>query len=165
MGELKWRSPVPLQGQIESERLYLRRLATWLNEQERDKDFDLEASLAFGGLGVAERMFGFEGLITGYTPPSDTHPLLQGPTGTRKFIIIGLHVAIAGVGVFDVVKRKVSTDSLLVRVDDTVVDHEEVVGRHKTGFIVLDAANEGIRIKTVSGTADISFSGSYLDVD
>jgi hypothetical protein len=148
----------------ERTQFFLRELAQWLQEQEQEGDWDVEAMLAFGGLGVAERMVGFEGLITSYTPPS-THDVLGAPAAAKKRIVVGLHVAIDGTGVFKVVKNKNTVLSLIVKVDNTDHDHEEVVGRHKAGYITLDATDESLEIVTVSGTADISFSGSYVDVD
>jgi len=161
LGELRWKTPVPIQAQIESTDNYLRRLAEWLREQERPTEYDLEAILAFGGLGVSERIFGFEGLISGYSAPS-THEILSAPTGTQKKIILGLHVSVDGTATCDVQLNKNSTLSFIAQIIDT---HEEIIGSHRSGYITLDATDESIEIATVSGTADISYVGSYILVD
>ena len=112
---------------------------------------------------MAEKIFGFEGLIT--PSPPDTTTILSAPTGAQKKIVIGLHVQQTGaVGTFNVVKNKNSVISILVEMDSSVLNHEEIVGRHKSGYITLDSSDESLEIRTLAGTANISFSGSYLDV-
>jgi len=164
MAELKWKTPVPKLGFAQNERGYIERLIRWLGEQEREADFDLDSILAFGGLGVAERIFGFEGLISP-TPP-DTTEILSAPIGAQKKIVIGLHVYQAGsAGTYNVVKNKGGTISIILSIDSSVLDHEEVVGRHKTGYITLDSVDENLEIRTLATANDISYSGSYVLVD
>lgn len=109
---------------------------------------------------MANRITGFEGVLSGYTAP-DVNIILAAPTGSKKFVVVGLHVVTIGTATFDVVKAKGATDSHIVRVVDT---DEKVVQDH-TGYITLDATDEILEIHTVSGSADISYSGSYLDID
>lgn len=161
LGELRWKTPVPIIGPNERNRQFLTRLAQWLSEQERTAEYDLEAILAFGGTGVSERIFGFEGLISGYTAPS-THEILSAPTGTQKKIVLGLHISVDGTATCDVQLNKNSTLSFIAQIVNT---HEEIIGSHRSGYITLDATDESIEIATVSGTADISYVGSYILVD
>ena len=163
MAELKWKTPVPRITPDETERSFILRLTRWIGEQEREPDFDLDEYLAFGGIGVANRILGFEGLITGYSAPS-THTIMTAPSGSSKKVIIALNTIVNATAVFHVVKAKGAVDSLIAEVDNTAHAHANIVDV-SSGFITLDAEDETIEIQTVSGTTDISYSGSYLDID
>jgi hypothetical protein len=165
MAELKWRSPVPFMRTTEDEREFIGRLIRWLSEQEQGPEYDLEANLAFGGLGVAERIFGFEGLITGYSAPSE-HEILAAPSGPNKKVIVGgrAHIA-AATGTFQVIKRKDSVDVVIFEVVASASNKGDSITSTGSGYVTLDAADESLRLHTISGTADVSYSGSYVDVD
>ncbi len=166
MAELKWKTPVPQIGLPGTERDYLQRLVRWLGEQEQEKEFHLEEYLAFGGIDVASRIFGFEGLWTGYAALGE-HVMLPAPSGSNKSVVVGLHISAADAsGDFQVVKRKGTTDSEIMTLDTSALIHEEVVGGHKSGYITLDATDESLVVKALSGaTDDFSYSGSYIDVE
>ncbi len=163
MAELRWRSLVPTPGDLETDREFLNRLIRWLRDQERTADFDLEEFLAFGGAGMASRIQGFEGVITGYSPPS-THEILAAPTGARKKVVIGLRISIASAGDFNVVKAKGATDAAVYFLDGSSELNAQVIG-DRAGYITLDATDETLEIQTISGSADISYEGSFIDVE
>lgn len=164
--ELKWKTPVPQLGNVEDERVFIERLVRWLREQEREKDFYLEEFLAFGGTDVASRIFGFEGRWSGYAALSE-RTILPAPSGSNKTVVVGLHISSAGTsGDFQLVKRKGTVDAEIMVLDTSVLTHEEVVGGHKTGYIVLDSTDESLVVKALTGATDaFSYSGSYIDVE
>ena len=166
MAELRWKTPVPLPGLLpmspENTQWYLVHLARWLLEQEREKDYDLESSLIFGGLGVAERIFGFEHVWNGYSAPAE-YVALAAPTGATKKIILAFHIHLESLpGVAEVVLRKDAVDVGIF--DITTADHADIIQDH-TGIITLDASDESIVIKVASGSSDIVWSGTYLHVE
>ncbi len=170
MAELKWRTPVPLPGLLpmspENTQLYLIHLARWLLYQEREKEYDLEPSLIFGGPGVAEKIFGFEHLWTGYAAAPQEYVALAAPTGAKKKIIIAMHIHIeANPGTATVILRKAGVDIPLADVATGVGGvHEDIIQGH-TGYITLDASDESLVVEVLTGNSDISWTGSYVDVD
>jgi len=167
MAELKWKTPVPQPGFTENDRTFTKRLLRWLGEQEQPADYCLEEYLAFGGIGVASRIFGFEGLHSGYGALVE-QVIKAAPSGSNKHVIVGLHVSAAGSsGDFEIVKRKTGFgDAVIMTLETSVLKHEEIVGGHKSGYITLDAEDELIVVKPLSGaTDDFSWSGSFIDVE
>ena len=165
MAELRWRSIVPQIGPVETERSYLLRLARWLRDQERPREIEIDAILAFGGTGVAERMFGFEGVMTGYSP-LDEAEAVPAPAAPLKRIIVGLHLNYDGTpGEVSVMKTKGGTDFIIATLVVAGGNQGQEVVSAGGGFVTLDAADESLRILAVVGADDITWSGSYVDVD
>ncbi len=157
---LKWKTPVPQIGQVETERQFLDRLSAWLREQEEAQDYDLEELIAFGGIGVANRMYGFEGYENSYTAPED-FIMLAAPSGSQKKIVILAHIHIFGnPGEVIVFKKKGALESAISDINTTTHNHE-----HVQGPITLDATNEELWFRIISGTTPVSWSGSYVLVD
>ena len=158
--DILWKTPVPQIGQIEEERAYLVRLAAWLREQEGTPEHDIEEILSFGGIGVAHRMFGFEGFEESYSAPED-FLMVPAPTGAQKKIIIIAHIHIFGSpGNVVVLKKKGAVESAISDINTNTHNHE-----HVQGPITLDATDEELWFRAVSGSSDISWSGSYVLVD
>ena len=165
MAELQWRSMVPQFGPLETERQYLLRLARWLRDQERARVYNIDAILAFGGLGVAERMHGFEGTLTGYTP-LDEAEAVPAPVAPIKRIIVGFHLNYDGTpGEVSVMKSKGANDFIIATLIVAGGNQGQEVVSSGGGFVTLDAADESIRILAVVGAEDITWSGSYVDVE
>lgn len=165
MGELQWRTPVPHPGLLPKEpkdlHLYLVDLARWLSEQEREQVWDVEAILAFGGLGVAERMFGFEDYKTSYPAAPVDYTAVSAPTGAKKRIIMVVHAHIFGTpGELTLIKKKGALESAIASINTVDHNHEDIPGP-----ITLDATDETLVVRIESGTTDVSWSGSYVDVD
>jgi hypothetical protein len=156
---LKWKTPVPLIVQGEAERAFLIRQTAWLGEQEVAED-DLESTLAFGGPGVAERMFGFEGYEDSYSAPEDFE-MLVGPVGAQKKIVMAVHIHIFGApGNVIIFKKKGAIESSIADINTTSHNHEAVFGP-----MTLDSPDESMWFRAVSGTSPVSWSGSYVLVD
>ncbi|KKN65230.1 hypothetical protein LCGC14_0484060 [marine sediment metagenome] len=168
MAELKWKTPVPLisalaqsPGNIQA---FLVQLVQWLQEQERTPDWAVESNLIFGGLGVAERLFGFEALLTGYSAPEE-QVVVAAPEGASKKIIIAFHIHVeSSPGTVDIILRKGGTDIVICRVDAAVKTHEDVIQQH-TGIITLDATDESLVINILTGSSDITLSGTVFNVE
>jgi len=144
---------------------FLLRLIHWLREQEHEAEYSLEATLAFGGLGVGERMFGFEDEFTGYSP-LDEKEAVSAPTAPDKKIIVGFHLNIAGSpGVVTINKTKAGVDFPIATLDVSSSGNNIELTETGGGFVTLDAADESIRILAVSGATDITWSGSFVLVD
>ncbi len=167
MAELRWKTPVPLQSRIESERAYLQRLATWLSEQEQSAEYEVEANIALGGRTVAERIFGFEDEHSGYTPPDEV-TLLTGPAAPRKFIVIGLHIGTKEDTISaEIYVRKAAKDIIIAILDPGAAKEKDIIGGSAgAGAITLDAPDESIVLKTLAtASGDYGWAGSYLDVE
>jgi len=168
MGELKWKSPVPFMGTAEDEREFLGRLIRWLAEQERVAEYDLEEILAFGGLGVAHRIEGFEGLLAaGYTP-GDEATIITGPAAPGKYVVTSLHMGTQETtDPAEIYLVKAGAYNLLAQLDPTGVADKDIIGGSVgAGYITLDAADESIVLKTTgSATGKYGWAGSYVNVD
>lgn len=168
MAELKWKTPVPLISALSQSpgniQAFLVQLVQWLQEQERTPDWAVESNLIFGGLGVAERLFGFEALITGYGTPVE-EVVVAAPEGASKKIVIAFHVHIkTKPGTADIILRKGGTDIVICRVDADVKDHQDVIQDH-TGIITLDATDESLVLEILTGSSDITLSGTVFNVE
>lgn len=167
MGELKWKTPTPLIGQIETEREFLLRLSRWLRDQERPAEYDVEDNIALGGLHVAPSMIGFEGEHSGYSPPDEVI-LLTGPTAPSKFIVVSLHIGTTeGAVSAEIYVRKASTDGIIAVLNPATSEEKDVIGGGgSAGAVVLDAADEKIVLKTLAGATGIyGWAGSYVLVE
>lgn len=157
---LKWQTPVPQVGLPGTEREFIQRLTQWLREQEQEPEYSLEATLAFGGLGVAEKMFGFEGSSDSYSAPEDI-TILTGPSGASKKIVTSINVHVVALpGTLDLVHKKGAVETTIADIDLT--DHNHVASSY---FICLDATDKSLILRILSGSSKVSWLGTYVDVD
>lgn len=163
----KWRTPVPQLGLPGTERDFIGRLVQWLREQEREPEYDLEETLALGGLGVAYRLVGFEGRHAGYTPPDEV-TVITGPAAPGKFVITGLHFGTQEVAISaEIYLRKNAVDNLIAILDPTAGKEKDIIGGSAgAGAITLDASDESIVLKTLAtASGQYGWAGSYVNVE
>ena len=169
---IKWRKPpppAPVMPATSHFYAWASRLVQWLREQEIDTGADIESTVAIGGPGVAERMLGFEGKITGYTPPDTTAILMAGqasPAAGKRRIIVGITIhseGVAEVGVLQ--KNKNSALTVLFSFNTSAAAGNKDPNPFTRGPIVLDSIDESLEILITAGSADVHYSGAYLEVD
>ena len=166
MAELRWRTPPPISplepGEVPD---FLVRLIAWLAQQEREPEIEIDANLGLGGSDVAQSMLGFEGLVTGYTP-TDTTIILVAPLAGKKRIVVGMSIHSEGtteIGVL--IKKKAGVESIIISFDTSVKKDEPVISGSVTGPLTLDDVDESLELTITAGSADVSFTGSFLEVD
>jgi len=168
MGELKWTRPPPLETDLDAEN-WPTRLVQWLLEQEQAADYDVESFIAVGGPGVAERMFGFEGTESSYSGGlPHTKVMLAAPLAGKKRIITGLRLHSDGTTEIGSVEiNKGGTRHALISFDTTGPpgNSDAAVTQGGSGYAVLDDINESLELIITAGSADLSYVGSYLEVD
>lgn len=170
MGELKWRTPPPRVPQINVEKNipdWASRLIQWLDRQEREKDYDVESIIALGGAGVAERLLGFEVLLTGYSP-THTADILAAPAAGKKRIITSFHIHMAAADAVGTVQKDINGTNYIIGEFDTSGapgNQDPDLTGGGSGVTVLDGVLEKLEITITAGTSDISITGAYLEVD
>jgi hypothetical protein len=142
--------------------LWATQLVAWLRTEESSPEEALEDDFLFGGEGVANRLFGFEGIGTPTVP--EDFEILSAPAAGKKKIVTSLtinSVEAATGTTFRLFKLITATKHYLTR--------EISVGKTgdyvHTGYIALDDAAESLKIEVTVGTLAVHWDGSYLAVD
>lgn len=175
---LEFRTPPPrAPREGEDLHVYLSRLVTWLRQQAVPEEERYEELLGMGGALVANRMFGFEGVVTVSALPQ-TSTLLTAPVSPKKKIITSLDISTEG----DKIEASVGVLKGATFIGRDIQNYEAIAflaaglgsieqrSYHHFPWIVLDAADESLVLRVFATTTDVppfdmSYMGSYLDVD
>lgn len=154
----------PLRGSLGGIIEWARNLVAFLDSQETRVASELEAILALGGEEVATRMFGFEGSLLTPTPPEEAE-IMAAPVAGKKKIITDFILTCAATTAMSIrlFKLKGATEYDLVSAMD--LEKKVPFTGASTMKITLDDINESIRLEVLTGTDDVHWNGSYLDVD
>lgn len=165
--ELKWRTPPPPAPPGAEDEVvdWVTRIVQWLEEQEREPDYVVESIISLGGPGLAERLTGFEGVITGYAIPTTTVILTAPAAGKRRIVTsLSLHSpAVTETALLQ--KDKGGINIPIYELDTISMGHLKGQRALAAGPIVLDAIDETLELVNTAGTADISYVGAFLEVD
>lgn len=170
MTELKWKTPpppVPIFGK-ELDIDWAERLIQWLRDQERNRDIDVESIVSVGGLGVAERLIGFEKIFSGYTP-TETLEILDAPAAGKRRVIVGFSFHAEDLLAIGTIHKTIGATEYIITSFDTTAppgnNQKDPPIVSVKGLVTLDDITETIEITITSGTSDIHVTGSYLEVD
>ncbi len=170
MAEIVWtRSPPLAPSAAPGLRDWAERLISWIEEQEQGPGTEIEESLALGGTLMASRLFGNEGIFSGYTAPEATE-ILSAPVAPRKKVLVAATATVDANNIeIRLVHKKGGVSVFLaIVVTDTGGQNSERSFRLTPGaLVVLDADDETIElhVEVAAGNPPVHWSLSYIDVD
>lgn len=139
-------------------------LIAWLRSEESDIAETLEEDFVLGGPGVAARLRGLEGQLLSPTGGEDRE-ILSAPAAGKRKVMVDFHLDVETTPpanqVIRFYKKKGATeyDIISAFLADSATPFEW------SGIFVIDAIDESIWFENVTGTDDVHWNGSYLDVD
>jgi len=141
------------------------RLTAWLLFAVQEED-QLEEALSLGGLGLAAKIYGFETVLTGYSPTSPfPFEVLPGPAAPTKRVVISVFISSVSTTAdreFRVFKKKAGTEfNIIVGLIDK--NNPFVVATNVR--ITLDDPDESLWLEATTGTEDLHIVGSFVQLD
>lgn len=159
------RTPLPLPGQGADPALreWANRLIARLSEPTFEPA-SLEETLAFGGLEIADKIFPFYGVFSGYTAPEDTEVLAAPAAGKKKLVTTFLGTGPLTGNANGILYKKKGASEIYLAGPQGIL-HNIMMISLQWCRIVLDDTDESIRLRVTAGTSDVFWNGCYVELD